>query len=118
MTGVTRSEAIAASSTLNRAGRLTERNTAGVQKLLHLLSLVDRAWFRDRHNMQFKLDATMDGPALFIARSTGQHFARWTAKHDTLVFTMATGDERRAETIDCAVSMTCEALDQARGRRN
>jgi hypothetical protein len=118
MTSVMTPEAIIATNTQSSVVRPTERNSVGIQRLLHLLSLVDRPWFRDRHNVQFTLETGGDGPVLRIARHAGPPIARWVARGETLVFTNAIGDELRAQTLACAVSITCEALDHSRGRRN
>ena len=52
------------------------------------------------------------------SRPGRQLIAKWTARGDTLVFTTASGTQVRAEILDCAVSITCEFLDQTKARRN
>src|SRR5258705_9083118 len=91
--------------------------TAGAQKLVELHTLVDKAWFRDRHSVRFELETMEDGPALLLLRPD-QLIAKWTARGETLVFTTASGTEVRAEILDCAVSITCEFLDHTKARRN
>jgi hypothetical protein len=91
---------------------------AGTQKLQQLHSLLDRAWFCDRHTVRFELETMGRDQSLHIVRPGDQVIASWTARGDSLVFSTASGTEIRAELIDCAVSITCEFLDQARGRRN
>jgi hypothetical protein len=90
---------------------------AGAHKLQALHSLLDKAWFRDRHTVQFELEAGQ-APALLILRPGSQLIAKWTARGEALVFTTTRGSEVRAEILDCAVSITCEFLDQAKARRN
>jgi hypothetical protein len=55
---------------------------------------------------------------LLIVRPGNQIIATWTARGDTLVFSVPSGTELRAEILDCAVSITCEFLDHTRARRN
>ena len=90
----------------------------GARKLIELHALVDRAWFCNRHTVRFELETMGDGPALLILRPGRQLIAKWTARGDTLVFTTASGTQVRAEILDCAVSITCEFLDQTKARRN
>src|SRR5262245_55296328 len=90
----------------------------GAQKLEKLHSLLDRAWFRDRHNVRFELETVGNDPFLHIVRPGDQIIASWTTRADSFVFSTAGGTEIRAEIIDCAVSITCEFLDQSRARRN
>ena len=92
--------------------------TAGTQKLRQLHSLLDRAWFCDRHTVRFELETMARDLSLRIVRLGDQVIASWTARGDSLVFSTCSGTEIRAELIDCAVSITCDFLDQARGRRN
>jgi hypothetical protein len=87
-------------------------------KLRELFTLLDKAWFRDRHSVHFEMETMGDDQALLILRPRSQLLARWTARGDALVFTTASGTEVRAEIMDCAVSITCEFLDQTRARRN
>jgi hypothetical protein len=88
------------------------------QKLLQLHSLLDKGWFRDRHNVRFEIQPIGDDPALLILRPGSQLIAKWIVRGDTLVFITASGTEVRAEIMDCAVSITCEFLDQTRSRRH
>jgi hypothetical protein len=92
--------------------------SASAQKLVELFALVDKSWFRDRHSVHFELDTMGSGPALLIWRAGRQLIAKWTTRGDALVFTTASGTEVRAEVLDCAVSITCEFLDQTKARRN
>lgn len=91
---------------------------AGARGLNELHALLDRGWFCDRHSVRFELEMIADRPVLLLVRPGRQLIANWTARGDTLVFTMANGTEVRAETLDCAVSITCDFLDQAKARRN
>jgi len=103
----------------HRAREVAGPLAAGAQKLAQLHSLLDRAWFRDRHTVSFELMATGKGSAtLLILRPGNQLIATWTARGDTLVFSVPRGTELRAEILDCAVSITCEFLDHTRARRN
>jgi hypothetical protein len=103
----------------HRAREVAGPLAAGAQKLVQLHSLLDRAWFRDRHTVSFELVATGKGSAtLLILRPGNQLIATWIARGDTLVFSVPSGTELRAEILDCAVSITCEFLDRARARRN
>jgi hypothetical protein len=102
----------------HRARQLEVVADAGAQKLLQLHSLLDKTWFRDRHSVRFELEPMGQGSALLILRPGSQLIAKWTARGDTLVFTTASGTEVRAEILDCAVSITCEFLDQTKARRN
>jgi hypothetical protein len=102
----------------HRAREVGAAAAAGTHKLQTLHSLLDKAWFRDRHRVRFELHTTGEGPALAILRPDDQLIARWTGRGDTLVFTTAGGTEVRAEILDCAVSITCEFLDQTKARRN
>jgi hypothetical protein len=103
----------------HRAREVAEPLAAGAQKLAKLHSLLDRAWFRDRHTVTFELATTGKGSAaLLILRPGNQLIATWTARGDTLVFSVPSGTELRAEILDCAVSITCEFLDHTRARRN
>jgi hypothetical protein len=102
----------------HRAREVDASTAVGAKKLATLHSLLDRAWFRDRHKVRFELQTMGNGPALLITRPEGQLLAQWTARGDTLVFTTASGTEVRAEILECAVSITCEFLDQARSRRH
>jgi hypothetical protein len=102
----------------HRAREAGASAAAGAQKLLQLHALLDKGWFRDRHNVRFEIEPVGNGGALLILRSGSQLIARWTARGDTLVFTTTNGTEVRAETMDCAISITCEFLDQTRSRRN
>jgi hypothetical protein len=103
----------------HRAREVAGPLTAGAQKLAQLYSLLDRAWFRDRHTVSFELVATGKGSAtLLILRPGNQLIATWTARSDNLVFSVPNRTELRAEILDCAVSITCEFLDHTRARRN
>jgi hypothetical protein len=99
--------------------RAQQAGTAAAgQKLRTLYSLLDKPWFRDRHSVQFELATTGQACSLLILRPGRQLIAQWTARGETLVFTTAGGSEVRAEVMDCAVSITCEFLDQTRTRRH
>jgi hypothetical protein len=102
----------------DRAREADPSAAAGAQKLQQLHSLLDRAWFRDRHTVRFELETVGKGLSLHIVRPGDQVIASWTTRGDSLVFSTACGTEVRAEIMDCAVSITCEFLDQARARRN
>lgn len=102
----------------HRAREAGASAAAGAQKLLQLHAMLDKAWFRDRHNVRFEIEPAGSGPALLVLRPGNQLIAKWTARGETVVFTATNGTEIRAETMDCAVSVTCEFLDQARSRRN
>lgn len=118
MTDVMASAELVEPRTHHQARQPGASPTPGAQKLVELHALVDRAWFRDRHSVRFELETMGDGPALLLLRPGPQLIAKWTARGDTLVFTTASGTEVRAEILDCAVSITCEFLDQTRARRN
>jgi hypothetical protein len=102
----------------HRAREARAAAVAGDQKVLILHSLLDKAWFRDRHNVRFELETIGGTPALLILRPEGKLIARWTPRGETLVFSTPSGTEVRAEILNCAVSITCEFLDQSRGRRH
>jgi hypothetical protein len=102
----------------HRARQFGTSATAGGQKLLELHALLDKAWFRDRHTVRFELETSGHDADLLLVRPGRQIIAKWTARGDTLVFTTASGTEVRAEILDCAVSITCEFLDQTKARRN
>ena len=103
----------------HRAREAAGSVAAGAQRLAQLHSLLDRAWFRDRHTVSFKLEVSGKGSAtLLLLRPGNQPIATWSARGDTLVFSAPSGTELRAEILDCAVSITCEFLDQTRARRN
>jgi hypothetical protein len=102
----------------HRAREVGASAAGGAKKLATLHSLLDKGWFRDRHKVRFELETTGDGPVLLILRPERQLIASWIARGDTLVFMTARGTEVRAEVLDCAVSITCEFLDQAKARRN
>jgi len=103
----------------HRAREAAGSVAAGVQRLAQLHALLDRPWFRHRHTVTFAWEATGKGAAaLLILRPGNQLIATWTARGDTLVFCTPSGTELRAEILDCAVSITCEFLDQTRARRN
>jgi hypothetical protein len=102
----------------HRAREAGAAASAGAQKLLQLHALLDKGWFRDRHNVRFEIEPAGNGGALLILRAGSQLIAKWTARSDTLVFTTSSGTEVRAEIMDCAISITCEFLDQTRTRRN
>jgi hypothetical protein len=118
MTDVMTSGELIEPRTHHRARQSGTSATAGAQKLLELHALVDKAWFRDRHSARFELETSGDDRALLLLRPGRQLIAKWTVRGDTLVFTTASGTEVRAEILDCAVSITCEFLDQTRARRN
>jgi hypothetical protein len=107
-----------ADRTFDRAREADGLVAAGSQKLQQLHSLLDKPWFCDRHTVRFELETMGKDLSLHIVRPGDQVIASWTARGDALVFSTAGGTEIRAEIIDCAVSITCEFLDQARGRRN
>jgi hypothetical protein len=109
---------VGANRTFDRAREAGASAAAGTQKLQQLHSLLDRAWFCDRHTVRFELETMGKDLSLHIVRPGDQVIASWTARGDSLVFSTAGGTEIRAEIIDCAVSIACEFLDQARGRRN
>ena len=102
----------------HRAREVAGPLTAGAQKLAQLYALLDRAWFRDRHTVTFELTTAGKGSTLLILRPGNQLIATWTARGDTLVFSVPNRTELRAEILDCAVSITCEFLDHTRARRN
>ena len=102
----------------HRARQAGAASATGSDRLRTLHSLLDKAWFRDRHAVLFELATTARVPALLIWRPGSQLIAKWTARGETLVFTTASGSEVRAEIIDCAVSITCEFLDRTKARRN
>ena len=102
----------------HRARQAVAAAAAGGQHLRTLHALLDKAWFRDRHSVHFELATTGQGCSLLILRPGRQQIAQWTARGETLVFTTAGGSEVRAEIMDCAVSITCEFLDQTRTRRH
>jgi hypothetical protein len=91
---------------------------AGANKLVQLHSLLDKPWFRDRHSVRFELQTMGNGLTLLIVRPDNQQIASWTARGDSMVFATTGGTEVRAEILDCAVSITCEFLDQTRTRRH
>src|SRR5438477_13144807 len=102
----------------HRAREAGASAVACAQKLPQLHSLLDKPWFCARHTVRFELEPMEHGPTLLVLRPGNQLIAKWTARGDTLVFTTASGTEVRAEILDCAVSITCEFLDQTRARRN
>ena len=102
----------------HRAREAGAAAAAGSQKLQQLHSLLDRQWFCDRHTVRFELEAVGRDVSLHIVRPGDRVIASWTVRGDSLAFRTASGTEVRAEIMDCAVSITCEFLDQARARRN
>jgi hypothetical protein len=103
----------------HRAREVAGPASAGAQKLAQLHGLLNRPWFRDRHTVSFELTAAGKGStALLILRPGNQLIATWTTHGETLMFSGPRGAELRAEILDCAVSITCEFLDQTRARRN
>ena len=84
--------------------------------LLQLHALLDRTWFRERHGVRFELEGVGKGLSLLVLRQDAE-IARWNARGETLVFVTRGGTELRAELIACAVSITCDFLDQ-KGRKN
>jgi hypothetical protein len=116
MNDMTISADIGANRMYDRAREPDALAAPSAQKLKQLHALLDRAWFRDRHTARFELEAMGKGLSLHIVRPGDKVIASWTTRGDTLVFTTAAGTEVRAEIIDCAVSITCEFLDQTRAR--
>src|SRR5262245_56938184 len=113
MTEVTVAGDVGDNKMYHRAREVAGPLAAGAQKLAQLHSLLDRAWFRDRHTVAFELTATEKGsPTLLILRPGNLLIATWTAHGDTLVLSVPSGAQLRAEILDCAVSMTCEFLYQ------
>ena len=90
----------------------------GAQKLKQLHALLDRPWFCERHTARFELETIEKDLTLQIVRPGQQVIASWTARGNSLVFKTASGTEVRAEIMDCAVTITCEFLDQTKARRN
>jgi len=88
---------------------------AGVQKLEQLHALIDRPWFCGRHAVSFELQGMGRDLAIALVRSGDRVIGSWTARGEMLVFTPAGGPELRAEMLDCAVSITREFLERARG---
>ena len=118
MNDMTISADIGANRMYDRAREPDALAAPSAQKLKHLHSLLDRAWFRDRHTVRFELETVGKGLSLHIVRPGDQVIASWTTRGDSFVFSTVGGTEIRAEIIDCAVSITCDFLDQARARRN
>jgi hypothetical protein len=93
-----------------------EEVSLGAQMLLELHSLLDREWFRTRHNVQFRREPWGEEAAVVVLRA-GEVLAKWTSLRDTLAFkAISSESEARAETLACAVSFTCEFLDNSKGR--
>ena len=76
-------------------------------------------------------EALRDGAGVVLAGERGGHpipgfdlgnspeeFTRARVEGRTVVLTTTNGTEVRAEIMDCAISITCEFLDQTRSRRN
>jgi hypothetical protein len=99
----------------------------GAQRLQRLCTLLDKPWFCRRHNAAFEMRTHGQDQVVYITKA-GQPAATWSERDRVLVFTpLAGGEEERAETLECAISITCDFLDHARtkpamasgaGRRN
>jgi hypothetical protein len=86
----------------------------GNAQLERLYGLLDKPWFCHRHNVLFELRESGPRQMLCIMRG-GALAATWTSEGQTLVFCPAgDGAEERAETLNCAISVTCDFLDHVR----
>jgi hypothetical protein len=94
------------------AGRAPESEVQ--LELLH--ALLDKPWFCRRHNVLFELRENGQRQMLCIMRG-GALAATWTSEGASLVFCpVDDAAEERAETLNCAISITCDFLDHARVR--
>jgi hypothetical protein len=118
MNDVMISTAIGGKRVHDRAREADPSVAAGAQKLQDLHSLFAREWFCDRHSVRFELEGMGNDLSLHIVRPGHQIIATWTIRGESFVFATACGTEIRAEVMDCAVSITCDFLDQAKARRN
>ena len=118
MNDVMVSAAIGGRGMHDRAREADSSIAAGAQKLQELHALFDREWFCARHSVRFELEGMEEDLSLHIVRTGHQIIATWTIRGESLVFATACGTEIRAEVMDCAVSITCDFLDQAKARRN
>jgi hypothetical protein len=94
---------------------LRERSVPEGEGQLELLyALLDKPWFCRRHNVLFELRDSGQRQMLCILKG-GTLAATWTTEGAALVFCPANdGAEERADTLNCAISVTCDFLDHAR----